>query len=458
LKVLHVPYCYFPDPVGGTEIYVSSLSEQLIEQGLESVVAAPAASASDYEFRGVRVRRFGVSDRVEDVRVLYGEGDPHAAEQFATILEEEFPDVAHFHAFTPAVSLRLVREVKRRGIPVVFTYHTPTVSCVRGTLARWGTTACDGRLQVRRCAPCALHGRGLGRAASIVAGSLPATLGRLIGRMGFAGRWSTGLRMSELVELRHQTFRALVAEVDHIIALCQWTLDLLVLNGVPRRKISLCRHGLPHRFRGDEPSVEQDLKKDSLRVAFLGRYDATKGADVLVRTLRSLPGVRLEAHLYGIVQGSAEKRYEEGLIQQAAGDPRIAFLPPIPSDAVITALKNYDLVAVPSQCLETGPLVVLEAFAAGVPVIGSNLGGIAEQVRHNVDGLLVEAASVSAWRAGIKHLAESPAKLTELRGGVRPPRHMSEVAREMSALYPALSRVARSRLTEKNVAKLHSLV
>ena len=56
---------------------------------------------------------------------------------------------------------------------------------------------------------------------------------------------------------------------------------------------------------------------------------------------------------------------------------------------VIDRLSRYHVVAVPSQWMETGPLVILESFAAGVPVIGSALGGIADKVDDGVSGLLL---------------------------------------------------------------------
>jgi len=82
--------------------------------------------------------------------------------------------------------------------------------------------------------------------------------------------------------------------------------------------------------------------------------------------------------------------------------------------------------------------VVLEAFAAGVPVLGSRLGGIAELVREDVDGILVEPASVAAWTAALRTLATEPDRLARLRTGIRPPRTMTTVAAEMAALYRRL--------------------
>src|SRR5207248_1860141 len=142
---------------------------------------------------GLPVRRFAVKKQLKDVSELYGEGDAGAAEQFGRILDEERPDIVHLHALTRGASLRLVREAKRRGISVVFTYHTPTVSCQRGTLMRWGTEVCDGRLDLHACTRCALHGHGVNRATSLLVGSLPVAVGRTIGATHLSGRVWTAL-------------------------------------------------------------------------------------------------------------------------------------------------------------------------------------------------------------------------------------------------------------------------
>jgi glycosyltransferase involved in cell wall biosynthesis len=98
-------------------------------------------------------------------------------------------------------------------------------------------------------------------------------------------------------------------------------------------------------------------------------------------------------------------------------------------------LRSYDLLAVPSQGLETGPLVVLEAFAAGVPVIGSRLGSIAEIVRDEVDGVLVPNATAEGWAHALRRFSEDRGLIERLRTAVHPPRTMSTVAKEMATLY-----------------------
>src|SRR5262249_38742589 len=145
-------------------------------QGIETLIAAPGAGDRDYSHGGQPVFRFKTSPDL-DLRDLYGQGDLEAARSFAGILRRVQPDMVHLHAFTSGVSMRLVRSAHEQDIPVVFTYHTPTVTCCRGTLLVWGQELCAGRLDVHRCARCTLHGHGLSKAASWMVGSLSPAVG-----------------------------------------------------------------------------------------------------------------------------------------------------------------------------------------------------------------------------------------------------------------------------------------
>jgi glycosyltransferase involved in cell wall biosynthesis len=79
--------------------------------------------------------------------------------------------------------------------------------------------------------------------------------------------------------------------------------------------------------------------------------------------------------------------------------------------------------------------VLLEAQAAKVPVMGTNLGGIAERVRDDVDGMLVEHGSVTAWERALDRVASDRSIVTRWRGAVVPPPTMSDVAEQMNAVY-----------------------
>jgi glycosyltransferase involved in cell wall biosynthesis len=168
--------------------------------------------------------------------------------------------------------------------------------------------------------------------------------------------------------------------------------------------------------------------------------DPTKGLGVLIDALRTVPKLRIRLDIYGIAQGASGAAYAKEMRALAADDSRINFLGPLPSQAVVARLREYDFLAVPSQWLETGPMVVLEAFAAGVPVIGWNLGGTAEIVRHGIDGLLISPGPDPAkrWAEVFRLVTESDDLRERLKAGVRPPRGSESVAQDMLTLYDSI--------------------
>lgn len=367
------------------------------------------------------------------LRELYGEGDPRAAALFGRILDEERPDAVHVHAFTRAVSVLLVRAAKQRGLPVFFTYHTPTVSCQRGTLMFRGKEPCDGVLRVRRCTSCTLEGQGLPAPAAYLLSYVPRRFARALEQLGLSGGAWTALRMPELISNHHAAIHVLLREVDGIVALKEWVRALLVRNGIPASKIIISEHGIPEAARSNERMI--DVAERPLRVAFFGRADRVKGADTLVRAVRSAPGLEIALDLYGVMQSARDQEYWTELERLAAGDLRIRFRPIVAHDEVVPLLRRYHLLTVPSRWLETGPLVVLEAFAAGIPVLGSDLGGIAKWVRHGDNGILLEPGNVVAWADAFKRCAQDRSFLASLRYGVKEPRRMGAVADEMAKLY-----------------------
>ena len=435
MKVVHVPFTFHPEPMGGTEVYVKTLSEAQRAMGIDPVIAAPGRRTERYAVDGLFVHRFAVTEQLTDVRELYGVGDAVAARAFGNILDEERPEVVHLHALTRGASRLLIREAMSREIPSVFTYHTPTVSCARGTLLRWGQQPCDGRVDTVRCAACRLQSLGVNRIASHVLGRVPRVVSHAVLRRGRAGGAWTALAMPELLRLQHSAFRDCMADVDHIVAVCEWAGRVLETNGVPRSKMSVSRAGIACDVRPVTERSAGPRVSDTIRAAFLGRLDATKGVDLVVDAMRSAPDLRVSLDIYGIVDSPASARYRDQLIAASAGDARIALHPPLPSRDVVKLLRGYDFVVVPSRWLETGPLIVLEAFAAATPVIGSNIGGIAELVSDGVDGILLPADSVQAWRTILRRVDRDREVLATLRRGIRPPRSMAAAAADMMTVY-----------------------
>ena len=441
MRVVHVPFGYFPDAVGGTEIYVAQLTRDLRAHGVESVVAAPvdASASRHYEHEGVSVHRFGVP-AAASVADLYGEGDEGAARSLAAILDDVDADVLHLHAFTRAASVRAVRAAKQAGVGVVFTYHTPTASCVRGTLLRDGHEPCDGALVAQRCAACLLESRGVSAGVREALSRGPSALGSSLASVGARGAWVTALRARELTAARHDAFRALLAESDAVVAVCEWVRSLLLRAGAPPDRLTLSRQGTPATATHERTAVPRPTRSvgGELRLAYAGRLHATKGVGVVVRALAADRNLRATLDVYGVTQDADAAQYRDALVASARSDKRIRFHEPLTAESVVGTLASYDATVVPSQWLETGPLVVLESFAAGTPVIGSRLGGVAELVSHGRDGWLVPHADTSAWTDALRRLSTEPHLLARLRAGVRPPRSTEDVARDMIGVYRAI--------------------
>jgi glycosyltransferase involved in cell wall biosynthesis len=420
--------------MGGTEVYVAGLATALKSHGLISDIAAPAYINQSYDYNGIPVHRFAQSSRPAFAHA-YGEPDEAAAASFRELVSHLRPRIIHLHARTSAVSERLVDVSHEMGAKVVFTYHTPTSSCVRGTMMWMGRQPCNGRLNTFRCTACNLAPHGVPVGLRQLLASVPAFAGRILDSLDLSGGLWTAMRMSTLVGDSHQRFYTLMRKVDRVVAVCDWVADLLCLNGVPKNKLVLSRQGLMRA-----PSLGVRPKREpgqALRLVYFGRTDWTKGIDILIQALAQIPKALVTLHIYGVNQNGSE-RYFAGLRELAANDSRITFHTAIGPEDVVATMQSYDLVAIPSRCLETGPLVVLEAFAAGTPVLGARLGGIAELVTHNVDGILIPPDDPSAWAVVIGSLAAAPEQIEGLRWGIRPPRTMKDAAAEMAALYREL--------------------
>jgi glycosyltransferase involved in cell wall biosynthesis len=445
VRILHVPYSFYPDPSGGTEVYVDGLAACQHAMGLEAAVAAPAnpgAGSSRYDHNGTPVWRFEITRNLS-LPALYGEGDPRAADAFGAILDEYQPDILHLHALTSAVSVLLLAQAKRRGYPIIFNFHTPTASCARGTLRLFGEEVCDGKLYRHRCTACNLQAHGTPRALANAISYEPAFVRQGLQATGLErGIW-TAFRMPELIDIRIGAFASFMGMSDRVVALCNWTRELLLRNGIPESKMALCRQGiswLPQEF---PPLSSCPASTTPLRTIFLGRMDETKGPHLLVEALRRNPKLPLTIDLFGVRQGQSGNSYAEKLRAMIGDDSRIRLLPPVSSSEVIARIQEYDAILVPSQWLETGPLVVLEAFAARTPVIGSDLGGIAELVTDGLNGFLVSPYnSAEAWGTALRRICDQPSLLDALRAGIQPPRHTRDAARELMPVYEGLVKEA----------------
>jgi glycosyltransferase involved in cell wall biosynthesis len=101
-------------------------------------------------------------------------------------------------------------------------------------------------------------------------------------------------------------------------------------------------------------------------------------------------------------------------------------------------MAEVDWVVVPSVWWENAPLVILEAFRHGRPVICGNLGGMAEMVRDGVDGLHAPVGDPAGLAAALRRAADRPELWDRLASGILPPRTIAQVAEDHLSLYQEL--------------------
>ena len=438
IRVLHASAWYPPAHVGGTEVYVTGLVRELRAHGIISRVIAPLEpeQADGYEFEGARVRTYPVSvtpSRAE----RRGDVPPQDLSRFFGILAEEQPDIYHQHSWSRGLGAPHFRAARELGLRTILTIHVPNNICLRGTMMRFGQSACDGLIEEVKCAECWSHGRGAPKSLARVLARVPSAFGLAFRRVGIDGRAATALSARHLVGERRAEFAGMVANADRVVAVCQWLYDTLARNGVPTEKLVLSRQGVDPKFAATAQAAERfgTPTEGVFRLLYLGRWHPVKGVHVLVRAVRAVQeDMRLELVIHGVGDGPEERHYEKLVRRLAEGDKRIQIAPPIPRDRLAETLSQASALAVPSCWLETGPLVVLEAKALGIPIIGSRLGGIAELVREPEDGVLVSPGDIPAWTNAILNMANSvqSKRLLQSASTVRTTR---DAAADMATLY-----------------------
>ena len=244
------------------------------------------------------------------------------------------------------------------------------------------------------------------------------------------------LTTRKMTEVFYDAWLEMLDLVDALHVHAKWVEQVVKLNGAPASKVYFFRTGGPHSI---ENCIRKPLQDGFLRIIFAGRSTHIKGIHVLVEAVKLLPkDLPVKVNFFRSGVNWQEKDYGRKLQKQIESDKRFEIKYNVPNSQLLKLLTNYDVCVVPSLLLETGPLTVLEAFAAGVPVIGSRLGGIAELVRDSVDGLLFEPGNSQELAEIIQRLINKPELIQKLKANVQPPRTMADLARDTLALYKEL--------------------
>jgi len=236
--------------------------------------------------------------------------------------------------------------------------------------------------------------RGIPKSISKALGLIPSSL-------------EPSFMIKNYISSRIKSVNDLMNMIDEVVVVCGWLVDVLDKNGVDKEKINLIRHGLSKEMLNNSKYNETNTNNETQIIGYIGRFSRVKGINILIEAFKKLSeSTNAELHLYGSAKSEEDTNYFKYLKDLSSGDRKIKLCGELNEGNRNKIMRSIDFLAVPSVCLETGPLVVLEAFAYGIPVIGSNLGGISELVINNKSGYLVEPYSVQSWYEALNSIIE----------------------------------------------------
>ncbi|CAN5632111.1 hypothetical protein BH24ACT22_BH24ACT22_14720 [soil metagenome] len=300
-------------------------------------------------------------------------------------------------------------------------------------LRRHDGTMCEGP-EVSHCIRCIASRNPNPRVRWAV--GVPGVIPKLAGRLSRTPlvRYSGALRQVRDVRERPAYVREKMQSVDHVLAYTHLTRDLLQTNGLGAGKTSVSPYGID--VSDAAPARERRQPSPTLRVGFVGTLAPHKGPDLPVRAFRAAPDLDATLAVYGNSEGYED--YAEELRSLAGDDRRVEFRGTFSLEELGSVFSEIDMLVVPSRWYENAPGVIFEAFAAGVPVIATNLGGMSEFVRPEENGLLFGLEDVEGLACQLNRLAGEPGLLERLREGIPSVKTVGEYVDEVEELYDTL--------------------
>jgi len=287
------------------------------------------------------------------------------------LLDEQRPDVVHVHNTFPLISPSLYWACDQAGVPVVQTLHNFRLACPQAMFLREGRV-CESCLGTTPW-PALRHGcyRGSRAQTAVVVGML--ALHRGVG-----------------------TYRN---KVSRYIALNEFSRAKFVQAGLPAARITV-----KPNFADIARDV-QPRKRDG--VLFVGRLSPEKGVDVLAAAWPQCGGGSLR--VAGVGPADALLAATNGVTLLGALSPQ----------QVQAEMRAALALVLPSICYENFPRTLAEAFGAGLAVIASRIGALAELVEDGVTGLLFEPGDAGDLARVLRWARDNPARMAGMGANAR---------------------------------------
>lgn len=371
MKILNVGQNY--RVTGGADRYFMSLADLLAAKGHDVVpFAARHPDNRDSEWSefyppGVDTESPGWRDIP---RFVYSRS---ARDGMSRLLSEFTPDLVHLHVYYGQLTASVLEPIERTGAPVVQTLHDCKLGCPVRTFLSQGEVceACGGtqfwQALPRRCN----QGSFLRTSLNVV----EAYVSRWAGDIGKIDRFIAPSRFLRRKMLEHEL-------VD------------------PSAITVLPNFVDPDQFDPGGGPGEHFL--------YFGRMREPKGIRTLVRASAGLP----ETPLLMVGTGRDREALENWVEDQ--GLDHVRFVGYREGEELRRLVRGAIAVVLPAEQYENCPMTVMEAMALGRPVIGSDIGGIPELIRHETDGLLFPSGDERRLREHLSRLASDPSEAARM--------------------------------------------
>lgn len=443
MRILFLCHFFPPLHTSGAENYTYNLARALVQRGHQVYVLCAGTwdrgerywnGYTNETVEGIRVRRLHLCwhKAPDPNRYLYD--NPITAEFLRTWLPEIRPDIVHVTSCY-TLSASVIPVCKEAGLPVVVTLVDFWFLCPSLHLLRSDGALCDGQTTPWDCLRCMLfRAKAYRWPAKLLPDSAIQPVLTALSKSALnrsPGLRGMGLNMRARKRIAAQALR----QADVVVAPSQFLGELhtAVVDGIPLR-VQLYGHDLS--WLADYRRRQPD---DQLRFCYLGQIAHDKGVHVLIEAFLKLdPGPSVWLDIWGgLADGDP---YTAHIQQLAARSGQIQLRGRFPRSQLGEVLSQADVVVAPSVWYENNPLVIQEAFAAQVPVIASNLGGMAEFVQHEVNGLLFEAGDIDDLTLQMRRITEEPALLDRLRSGIPPVKTIEQEMDELMVVYQQVMR------------------
>ncbi|CAM5467996.1 glycosyltransferase [Streptomyces chartreusis] len=305
--------------------------------------------------------------------------NPAVRTELAARLRAERPDVVHVHNVFPLLSPAVLAACADAGVPAVATLHNYTQVCPPGTLQRDGRpcTECVGS-----AAPLPAVRHGCYRGSRLA--TVPLAVSMSVNRR----RWWSG--------------------VERFLCISAAQRDVLVRAGMPAERLVV-----KHNF---VPDPDDRRSGAGEHVLYLGRLAEAKGVRLLMTAwdeLAAAGGVGVPL----VIAGTGP--LEQEVTAWAAGRDDVRYAGLYDTAECRKAIARSVAVVAPSTWLEAFGLVVVEAMAAGVPVVAAGHGAFVELVEDGVTGLLHRPGESGSLASCIRRITAGPDRNREMGRAAR---------------------------------------